>query len=553
MRRPTESPTSVGAHGIVDNLPNAGRLFSSLRDSGYSNEVAVDDFVDNSIDAGASVVRVFVEPASGRLTPDTARVIVADDGGGMTGIELREALKLGTLADHDSASDLGKYGMGLITAAISMGQRLVVLTRTVDGELLRGVHDLQIIVARNAFVAEITSARASDLREWERYACSPEHGTIVFVENCDKLGYVNAGAFVTKLKRNLGQTFRRFIAAKTKVSEQGLFEVPFLAVNGDAVYAVDPLLLAENKPLFFPNTLALLGARFSELVADFEIPVPIDQSDSKGETDAVRVRVVNLPDLGRTVSEELGINAPSEGFYVMRNQREIAAAETLGVFAKAQGLTSFRAEIHVPATLDHRIGINWTKRRVEPDEQLRNLIKTNVGPHVASVRKHYDRKVAEDTAVNHKVYETLISRKAKLLTLPKVQKVVRGTGSTSGGVEPKNSGIRRTGTGDLSERFRDRCIFREAHMTSSGPLWEPEMAGSKIIVTFNVDHPLWVRFVLEQPDGDERSQNSVTELLHLFAFCLATAEFNVFGEEADFERLVNMRQQLSNNMRVLLT
>jgi len=34
---------------------------------------------------------------------------------------------------------------------------------------------------------------------------------------------------------------------------------------------------------------------------------------------------------------------------------------------------------------------------------------------------------------------------------------------------------------------------------------------------------------------------------------LTTAEFSVFGDEEYMERLINMRQQLSNNMRVLLT
>ena len=78
------------------------------------------------------------------------------------------------------------------------------------------------------------------------------------------------------------------------------------------------------------------------------------------------------------------------------------------------------------------------------------------------------------------------------------------------------------------------------------------MEGSKVVVTFNVDHPLWTRFVVEGTNSDAE-QTAVTELLHLFSFCLTTAEFGAFSDEADYERLVNMRQQLSNNMRVLLS
>ena len=82
-------------------------------------------------------------------------------------------------------------------------------------------------------------------------------------------------------------------------------------------------------------------------------------------------------------------------------------------------------------------------------------------------------------------------------------------------------------------------------MTAAGPLWEPDMRGQKIIVTFNVDHPLWARFVLEEAKSDEREHAAVLELLHLFSYCLTTAEIGAFSNDSDYERLINMRQQLS--------
>src|SRR5207245_1461215 len=128
---PASPPARAGNLGVVTNPPNPSRLFKSLRDSGYSNDAAVADYVDNSIDGEASRIRIFVEPETGRLTPDDSRVVIADDGCGMPADILLEAMKLGSETPHDLTSDLGKYGMGLITAAISMGRRLTVLTRTV--------------------------------------------------------------------------------------------------------------------------------------------------------------------------------------------------------------------------------------------------------------------------------------------------------------------------------------------------------------------------------------------------------------------------------------
>src|SRR5688500_2286669 len=119
-------------------------------------------------------------------------------------------------------------------------------------------------------------------------------------------------------------------------------------------------MLDEFGDFLYPRTREMMPA-FAELADDYKVEVPIDPADSSKGTDQIRVRVATLPELGYAVSNELGINAPNEGIYVMRNQREIAAAQTLNIFAKAQNLNRFRAEIHIPASLDRRIGINWTK------------------------------------------------------------------------------------------------------------------------------------------------------------------------------------------------
>lgn len=537
--------------GVVENPPNPARLFKSLRDSGYSNDAAVADLVDNSIDADATRVRVFVEPENGRFAPDSTRVVVADDGRGMSLPVLSEGMKLGSEAAHDLSSDLGKYGMGLITAAISMGQRLIVLTKTSDGELLCAVHDLNIISDRNAFLVELRVADSVWTKLWMDYCVTHDHGTVVIIERCDQLSYLNAASFTTRLKRHLGQTFRRFIIAKSQRTEEELDS--FLSVNKSPVFAVDPLMLAENKDFLFPKTRDLLQSIFAEPIETLRIKVPVDPNDSEMGSDELVVQLVALPELGQALSTELGINAANSGIYVMRNQREIAPAQTLSLFTKAQALTGFRAELHVPATLDKRIGVNWTKQRVEPDEFIRAELKKALGPHIAGVRKRYAKKTSETHSVDHKSYEKLISKKAKLLTLPRQQAVERTrTGTRKGTITPKGTEAVRTGNGDLRDRMRDRCEFREAHMTASGPLWEPEMVGTKIVVTFNIDHPLWTRFVVEQDESDIGTA-SVVELLHLFAFCMSTAEFSQFGEEEHFQRLLNMRQQLSNNMRVLLT
>src|SRR4051794_2683288 len=75
---------------LIPTPPNPARLYSSLRDSGYENDAAVPDLVDNAIDADAAAIRIYVEPRTGVLREDEARIIVADDGVGMDAATLAE-------------------------------------------------------------------------------------------------------------------------------------------------------------------------------------------------------------------------------------------------------------------------------------------------------------------------------------------------------------------------------------------------------------------------------------------------------------------------------
>src|SRR6266550_8733388 len=97
-------------------IPGARRLITSLRDMGYDFAAAVADVVDNSIEAGASLVAIDVE-----FDGDDSWVRIADDGKGMKPDQLREAMRYGAEREYD-ADDLGKFGLGLKTASMRQCQ-----------------------------------------------------------------------------------------------------------------------------------------------------------------------------------------------------------------------------------------------------------------------------------------------------------------------------------------------------------------------------------------------------------------------------------------------
>jgi sensor histidine kinase regulating citrate/malate metabolism len=110
------------------NDPNPGRLIESLRYLGYGNYEAVADLIDNCIDAEARHVSIRVQQKNNQ-----PQISIADDGNAMTRDVLDQAMRLGSLTSRDLNSDLGKFGMGLVTASLSMAKKCHVVTRTEEG------------------------------------------------------------------------------------------------------------------------------------------------------------------------------------------------------------------------------------------------------------------------------------------------------------------------------------------------------------------------------------------------------------------------------------
>jgi len=529
----------------VQILPNPQRLYSSLRNSGYSNLAAIADLVDNPIDADASKIKVSVLPSTGRVskTPDF-RIVVSDDGTGMTYDQLVEALKLGSDLPKDDSSDLGKFGMGLITASISIARQLQVYTKTPDGKLMFAQHDLDV-VSRD-FYADVREATKHDEHFWSENTINPDHGTIVVLRNCDQTHFEQIAPFCTELRKYLGEVFRIFIASKSRRTDSTIDW--FITLNDQPVYVIDPLWSDNLKPFIDPQTPL---PEFGRIVEDIPIDdIPVDPQDPTKGNETVRLRIAELPALTMQQANQFGISQSNQGIYVLRNNRQIEAAQTLGTFTRHNGLNRFRAELFLPGTLDKRTAIDWTKQKIHIDQSLKDRLEHIIRPHTATLKKRETAKVTAEKKVNHDIFENLIRKKGRLLIAPPRPRVERHGGNGNGKVTPKDTSNTLTGTGRPTIDYAGKVLFKEVHLSAAGAIWDTDREGTKIIISFNVDHPLWETYILQHEDPAERK--SVLELLHLMSYALATAEYTVFGED-DFERMINLRSILSTNLRVLLT
>lgn len=530
---PPEQTTLLDGAGLKfdrPNLPNAAILMSSLRHLGYSNHSAISDLVDNSLDADAQNIIVEVTREKGDFV-----ITVLDDGIGMDEHTLDEAMKLGSDTERNVASDLGLYGMGLVTASISIGRRLQVMTRSSAGDLYVAVSDLDEIVAANEFVKHQAAAAAQDAERFaDAYARNgleaPTTGTVVTISKSDGMQYSATGHFVNSLKKHLAQAFRYYLAAGKTIR-----------VNGDDLQPIDPLGMdLEGTKLF----------------SDEDYEFSFKDGAGKDVVEKFRVKIVTLPDFGKDGNLERGFTLKNQGFYILRNNREIAEAQTLSLFTRHSEFNLFRAEIHVPATMDDALGVNFTKREVKPKQAFTDKLRQVIGGQLKTIRAQRWKKtrVSDDSTDQHAEAARLITAKSHLLVKPKAEIEKRKPRSKEDGTrenrderdsstskERKNLRATQLTPGDL------RCRFEQVSLGEGGQIFEAYQEGRTIIVQWNIDHPFYERFVTNS-DGD----GGLVTAVDFFIWAWASAELMVYEDGKVAEMIDQLKTLISMNTRTLL-
>ena len=129
--------------------PDPAATIETLGALGYSTESAVADLIDNSIAAGASRVDVILHWHGA-----DSWCAVADNGRGMTGNELKQAMTIGSrdpVLPRDTA-DLGRFGFGLKTASFSQCRELTVGSHKTSQRFAYRTWDLDYVRAEGRWL-----------------------------------------------------------------------------------------------------------------------------------------------------------------------------------------------------------------------------------------------------------------------------------------------------------------------------------------------------------------------------------------------------------------
>jgi hypothetical protein len=363
----------------IELIPSARRLIRSLRDIGYEFVDAVADIVDNSVEAGATVISISL-----RFDGEDSYLTIADNGIGMASKEIQEALRFGSNRSYDDSDDLGRYGLGLKTASLSQCEKLTVSARR--GEERARINsycwDLAHIERTNRW--EILKIESDQLKEEAFSHLNRTTGTVVTWERLGRLmGYKypsgeharrQSDLMASSLMTHLGMIFHRFLAGEVNGKRIAIY------INGEKVAPWDPYSRGEHYTLKLE-----------------QIHIPLEYN---GSTYNIRLNSYILPpqSLYSSNKAHLLASGPSkwnkqQGIYIYRSNRIIQAGGWNGLRTSDEHTKLLRVAMFVPPQLDEVFQVNVAKKHANLPRELRPLLAQKLQPIIQKAQEVYREKL----------------------------------------------------------------------------------------------------------------------------------------------------------------
>lgn len=327
----------------------------------YSLEAAVNDLVDNSLDAQASTVLVRFFRDESTLTA----IEVIDNGVGMTETDIDRAMTFGGRRKY-SSSDLGMFGMGLKSASLSQADVVSVMTRSQSPSSMSG---------RQWFVEDAKTTwdcgvipQKETLRYLDRVSNAEidlrSHGTIIrldsvrdFIRSTGSVDKYVARTF-SALKMHLGRNLHRLLeCGDVTLGLDVLNESSGESSPIEWIKPIDPFKYPKSGASGYPKT--------------FKVEVP--------KIGIVPVVAHIWPKKSTAIEYKLGGSvAHRQGFYFYRNNRLIQAGGWNGVRDDAEPhLSLARVVIDLPPKSIDYFKVRFTKAGVQTPQTFISAVQNS--------------------------------------------------------------------------------------------------------------------------------------------------------------------------------
>ena len=391
----------------------AQTLISSLRDVGYNHTTsALCEHVDNAVEAGATEVRIFYRQ-SGKKGDYQIDAAVYDNGRGMEPNVLKMATSFGGSLNYNNRGGIGRFGMGMKTAALSMSPVMELYSWQDPAAIYNMILDVEAIgkdrsnavnlpdptlnTELRSDLAELFSkpmAWPSDHKEQDLFATDADnladrlgsHGTIVYMPACDRLSSRKARTLCEHAVSEMSRIYRRSIFSGLK-----------LYVNNRRVEAFDPTYsMASARHV---RMLAEGTTTTSRLVLSRPIDIPVNENDPARVAQIV-AKVFRLPieewsDLEPKVRKNDLRIFDGLTVSILRNGREVFAGGLPKLTTQHSVTNWYRVQIEFPGLLDEAFGVASNKQGVRMKDYVLERIREAIGSDISKLNDEIKRFQAE--------------------------------------------------------------------------------------------------------------------------------------------------------------
>lgn len=465
------------------------KTIESLRNCALNNEHAIADIVDNSFDANADFVLITLNKKD--------CISIFDNGRGMSLDKMYEALTLGSNTGHDSG-DLGKFGMGLKVSGTSMGRRLELLSKEIGEEPHKVIYDLDHMQESGKWEAWDEPLNDEEKKDFANVTC----GTYVNISKLDNVKKQVEGCTINYLRR----AFRNFLNGGK-----------IIYVNSKELKPIDPLERDEK------DTKVFLDKTFKIRNKDVHFTV-VEVCSSKSDISA-----------SKDNENRLKVSLQNQGFFVVRNGREIKGPDGLDIFDRHPTANRFRCEISFDEDADKEFGVPPTKDNVVLSDAMRAYIKSIVGKYRSQIVSSNKSKVREEAAqeIDHSDAELVIASH-KDLNVKKAKKEKRKKRKHTKIIDvvPIKKPSDDTDTDKLVRKNFKKiqpstnsmpAEFQEVPLGENGRLFDCYMDKGKVVIRWNYEHPFH-ELVIAKYRKDKNVVTPIDLMVYTLALELLTAD-----------------------------
>lgn len=571
----------------------AQTLVQSLRDVGYNTTTsALCEHVDNAIEAGATVIRVYFRQAGRRGALETD-IMVYDNGRGMPPNVLKVATSFGGSMNFGNRKGIGRFGMGMKTAALSISPVMELyswqepagfynMTLDTDGigrdkSNLVALPEpsftsilpepvLDMFTRPVGFPKDATEQQLFAPANTDVYEQLGPHGTIVFMPDCDRLTYATDRKLVEHCVKEMARVYRRQIARGLRIY-----------VNNRITQPVDPTYAMANAR---HTSTEGINVKTSRLIVPKTIQIPLN--DGTKESAPIHVKVYALPieDWSSALKRhELGKYLhvfDGQVVSIVRNDREVYAGYLPGVIERHSETHWLRVEIDFSGELDEAFGVAANKQGVRLKAYVTDLIEAAIGGDITAVREEI-RRVQAKRATERGQGSKATTSEARATEADMFQPEPLETPLSPEEQQQMEANLRGLAValkrdGEIDEDAYQRVLSSRFLITYRDdpywPFYHVEHKFGRVILTINTAHPFFAQLykplrdleIKEAVEGENPPDHMVSSskgpvvALELFLLSMARAQTVLSRESPEAKNIFDaFRRAWSETYRIQLT